>query len=206
MHNRIRLGLVACAACAFTVFAGGVAQARAADLVVPFTNWQVGGSLTLAKLRQQVQFPAGSTFNGSADLTTGQLSGNVSVPPFTSTIRVLGIPTQVSEQIKQATPVTGTVALGSGGSVSVKSTTSDNIYLRSVGVGLIQIPTTCHTSSPVQLTLDYSGPLNLTQGFAFAGATTIPPLSGCGLVGPTLSLLLSGPGNQYALTLKPPAS
>lgn len=206
MHKRIRLGLVACAVCALTVFAGGVAQARAADFVLPFTNWQVGGTLTLAKLHQNVQFPAGSTFNGSADLTTGQLSGNVLVPPFTSTIRVLGIPTRVSEQIKQATPVTGTVALGSGGSVSIKSTTSDNIYLRSVGVGLIQIPTTCHTSSPVQLTLDYSGPLNLTQGFTFTGATTIPPLTGCGLIGPTLSLLLSGPGNQYALTLKPPAS
>ena len=186
-------------------FAASVTSAQAADFVVPFTNWQVGGTLNLAKLHQNIQFPAGSTFNGSADVTTGQLSGNVFIPPFTSTIRVLGIPTQVSEQIVQATPVTGSVALGAGGSVTIKSSTSDNIYLRSVGLSILQIPTTCHTSSPVGLNLDYTGPLNLTTGFQFSGATTIPDLTGCGLLGPVLSSLLSGPGNQYTITLKPPA-
>jgi hypothetical protein len=203
MQSRVRLAV---AACAVSLAALVASSAQAADFVVPFTNWQVGGTLTLAKLRQNVQFPAGSTFNGTADLTTGQLSGNVFVPPFTSTIRVLGIPTQVREQVVQANPVTGTVALGSGGTVSINSTTADNIYLRSVGVGLIQIPTTCHTSSPVRFTLNYNGPLTLTTGFSFSGVTTIPSLTGCGLLGPTLSALLSGPGNAYTLTIKPPAS
>jgi hypothetical protein len=209
MQSRVRLAVAACAAgaaCAVSLGALFASSAQAADFVVPFTNWQVGGTLTLAKLRQNVQFPGGSTFNGTADLTTGQLSGNVAVPPFTSTIRVLGIPTQVSEQIKQADPVTGTVTPGSGGTVSISSTTADNIYLRSVGVGLIQIPTSCHTSSPVRFALNYNGPLNLASGFSFSGSTTIPSLTGCGLLGPTLSALLSGPGNGYTLTLKPPAS
>src|ERR1700733_14565690 len=110
MQSRVRLAVAACAVSVAALFAS---SAQAADFVVPFTNWQVGGTLTLAKLRQNVQFPAGSTFNGTADLTTGQLSGNVFIPPFTSTIRVLGIPTQVREQVVQANPVTGTVALGS---------------------------------------------------------------------------------------------
>lgn len=183
----------------------GAGAASASDFVVPFTNWQVSGTLRLAKLGQTVAFPAGSTFNGSADLSTGSISGNVFVPPFTSTIRILGIPTQVSQRIVQATPVSGSVSLGSGGTVTIKSSTSDTIYLTSVGLGPFTIPTTCRTSSPVLFSLNYTGPLTLSTGFHFTGTTTIPHLTGCGLLGPVLSLLLSGPGNAYSLSIAPPA-
>ena len=40
---------------------------------------------------------------------------------------------------------------------------------------------------------------------AFDGTTTIPHLTGCGLLGPTLGTLLSGPGNAYHVTLAPPS-
>jgi hypothetical protein len=181
-------------------------QAQAADATLPFTNWQLNGSLTLAKLRQAVPFPSGSTFNGSADLTTDTLSGNVFVPPFTSAVTVFGIPTKVALDIQQASPVSGSVVLGTGGTVTIKSSASDNLSLESLGLGPIRIPAGCHTSKPLALTLDYSGPLNLTTGFSFSGTTTIPPLTGCGILGPVLSTLLSGPGNTYSFTLTPPAS
>jgi len=201
MSRRIR---IAAALCVATV-AACAGTAQAADFVVPFNNWRVGGTLTLAKLQQNVSFPAGSTFNGSADLTTGQLTGTVSIPTFTSTIRVLGIPIQVTQQIVPTGPATGTITIGSGGTATIAGSSSDTIYLRSLGIGLLSIPTTCHTAAPVVFGLNYTGPLSLSTGFTFSGTTTIPRLTGCGLISPVLSTLLSGPGNAYTLTLSPPS-
>ena len=68
---------------------------------------------------------------------------------------------------------------------------------------LLSVPTTCRTANPIQLTLNYDGPLSYP--LAFDGTTTIPSLTGCGLLGPTLGALLSGPGNAYHVTLAPPS-
>src|SRR5436305_136406 len=75
------------------------AAPASADTVVPLQNYTVGGTLGLAKLGQNVNLPAGSSFNGSADISTGQLTGHVSIPEFTATIRVLGIPTKATLQL-----------------------------------------------------------------------------------------------------------
>ena len=64
------------------------------------------------------------------------------------------------------------------------------------------MPTTCRTREPIVLSMDHEGPL--TYPVAFDGTTTIPRLRGCGLLGPTLSALMSGPDNPYHLTLAPP--
>ncbi len=199
----IRLRSILCAAVlGLCVGAAGAATASA-DVVVPLQNYTVGGTLGLAKLRQNVTLPAGSTFNGSADLTTGQLSGHVAIPTFTATIRVLGIPTQATLQFVEAQPAQGTFKINSDGTITVTSSASSTVYIRRLGLGLISIPSTCHTAAPVALTLDSTG--TLTGGFTFNGTTTIPPLTGCGVLGPTLSLLMSGPGNPYHLTLTPPS-
>lgn len=196
---RSALSAVAILLCAALVAAGPAA----ADAVLPLQNYAVGGSLGLAKLRQNVNLPPGSTFNGSADITTGQLTGHVSIPTFTATIRVLGIPTQATLQLVEAQPAQGTFKINADGTITVASSTSSTIYIRRLGLGLISVPSTCRTSAPVVLTLNGTG--TLAGGFAFDGTTTIPPLTGCGLLGPTLSLLLSGPGNPYHITLAPPA-
>ncbi len=177
------------------------APAATADVVLPFTNYQVNGTLTLKKLDQAITLPAGSTFNGSANLTTSQLTGDVFVPEFTSTIRVLGVPTQATTKLDQAQPVQGSLTL-SGANVSIRSSTSAILRIRKLRLGLLSVPTTCRTAEPVELTLNYDGPLAFP--IAFDGATTIPRLTGCGLLGPTLGSLLSGPGNPYHLTLGPP--
>jgi len=184
------------AACAISL-----PTATAADIVLPFTNYQVGGSLTVKKLDQSITLPPGSTFNGAANLTTNRLTGDVFVPEFTSTIRVLGIPTKVTTQLEQVQPVDGTVALN-GANLSVRSTTSAILRIRKLRLGLLSVPTTCRTAEPIVLTMNYDGPLAFP--LAFDGATTIPKLTGCGLLGPTLGTLLSGPGNTYHLTLAPP--
>ena len=40
---------------------------------------------------------------------------------------------------------------------------------------------------------------------ALLAALLLPALTGCGLLGPVLSLLLSGPGNPYSLSIAPRA-
>jgi hypothetical protein len=185
-----------------TAFVVSVPAASAADIVLPFTNYKVGGSLTVKKLNQSITLPAGSTFNGSANLTTQQLSGNVFIPEFTSTIKVLGVPTQVTTKLDEAQPAQGTIKLDSTG-VHIRSTTSAILRIKKLRLGLLGVPTTCRTAEPIQLTLNYDGPLAFP--LAFDGTTTIPRLTGCGLLGPTLGTLLSGPGNPYHVTLAPPS-
>jgi hypothetical protein len=180
-----------------------VPAASAADVVLPFTNYKVGGSLTVKKLNQSITLPAGSTFNGSANVTQGTLSGHVSIPEFTSTIRVLGIPTQVTTKLEEVQPVQGSVKLDPDFTTHIRSTTTAVLRIKRLRLGLLSVPTTCRTASPLVLTLNYDGPF--TFPINFNGTTTIPPLTGCGLLGPTLGLLLSGPGNPYHVTLSPPS-
>jgi hypothetical protein len=201
--SRARRAVLALAVTSVVACAVAAPTASAADVVLPFSNYKVGGTLTVKKLNQSITLPAGSTFNGSANVTQGTLSGHVAIPTFTSTIRVLGIPTQVTTQLVEAQPVQGTVKLDPDFTTHIRSTTSATLYIRKLRLGLLSVPTTCRTVSPVNLTLNYDGPFSFPINFN--GTTTIPPLVGCGLLGPTLGTLLSGPGNAYHLTLSPPS-
>jgi hypothetical protein len=200
--SRVRRAVLGTAVALLAACVVSVPAASAADVVLPFTNYQVGGSLTVKKLNQSITLPAGSTFNGSANLTTSELSGHVFIPEFTSTIRVLGIPTQVTTKLDEAQAAQGTIKVDSTG-VHIRSTTSAILRIKKLRLGLLGVPTTCRTADPIQLTLNYDGPLAFP--LAFDGTTTIPPLTGCGLLGPTLGTLLSGPGNAYHVTLAPPS-
>jgi hypothetical protein len=201
--SRVRRAVLAAVAALLAAGALSVPSASAQDIVLPFNDYRVGGTLTVKKLNQAITLPPGSTFNGQANLTTNQLSGDVFVPEFTSTIRVLGVPTQVTTKLEQVQPVQGTIALN-GANVTINSTTTALLRIKKLRLGLLSVPTTCRTSEPIKLTLNYSGPLAFP--LAFDGVTTIPSLTGCGLLGPTLGLLMSGPGNAYHVTLSPPPS
>ena len=200
--TRVRRAVLGIAVALLAACVVSVPAASAADIVIPFTNYKVSGSLTVKKLDQSITLPDGSTFNGSANLTTNQLSGDVFIPEFTSTIRVLGVPTKVTTKLDQAQPVQGTIALDSTG-VHIRSTSSAILRIKKLRLGLLSVPTTCRTAEPVVLTLNYDGPL--TFPIPFNGTTTIPRLTGCGLLGPTLGTLLTGPGNAYHLELAPPS-
>lgn len=181
--------------------------ASAADLVVPFNNWTVSGSLTIAKLGQSATLPPGATFNGSADLTTGTLTGDVSIPQFTSRLTVLGLPVDATLQFVEARPVSGTVTVGSG-SATIAATASAFVKITRLSSPLLPLNLVgdrCQTSSPVVLPLNYTGPLSLTTGFTFSGTTTIPLLENCGLATPLLDALMAGPNNPFTVTIAPPA-
>jgi hypothetical protein len=201
--SRVRRGMLGIAVALLAAAVVSVPAASAADVVLPFTNYQVAGSLTVKKLHQSITLPPGSTFNGQANITTQQLTGDVFIPEFTSTVRVLGIPTQVTTKLEQVQPVQGTVTVDPDFQVHLRSTTTALLRIKKLRLGLLSVPTTCRTAEPIVLTLNYDGPL--VYPLAFDGTTTIPRLTGCGLLGPTLGTLLSGPGNPYHVTIAPPS-
>jgi hypothetical protein len=205
MHRSLRrLFVVAVVTVAASM--GAVATASAATF--SFTNWTTTGSLTIAKLRQSVKLPAGSTFNGTLDLSTGQLTGHVGIPQFSARLTVLGVPVNATLQFVEAQPVSGTVKLGATSTVS--ATASATIKITRLSSPLLPILNLagpfCRTSSPVVLPLNASAPaLQLFSGVTFSGTTTIPPLQGCGLATPLLTLLMAGPNNPFSVSIAPPA-
>src|SRR6188472_1411735 len=135
--------------------AGAVSvPAASADTILPFTNYQVGGSLTLAKLHQSISLPPGSTFNGSANLTTQQITGHVSVPEFTSTLTILGIPTHVTTQLVEAQPLQGSVSLDPNFTLHLHASTSATLRIKKLRIGLLSVPTTCRTG-PIVLATNF---------------------------------------------------
>jgi hypothetical protein len=201
--SRARRAVLGTAVALLAAAVVSVPAASAADVVLPFTNYKVGGSLTVKKLNQSITLPPGSTFNGEANITQQKLTGDVFIPEFTSTVRVLGIPTQVTTKLEQVQPVQGSVTIDSSFNVHIRSTNTALLRIKKLRLGLLSVPTTCRTAEPIVLTLNYDGPL--VYPLAFDGTTTIPPLTGCGLLGPTLGTLLSGPGNPYHVTIAPPS-
>lgn len=194
----------AACACSLVAAIGLAAAASASAATIPLSNWSLSGSLTLAKLGQSVALPAGSTFNGGLDLSTDQLTGDVSIPQFTSRLYVLGLPVDATLQFAEAAPVSGQVTIGATSTIT--ATASENIHIVRLSSPLLPlnlVGNSCRTSAPVVLPLNYSGPLTLTTGFSFSGKATIPPLQGCGLATPLLSLLMSGPNNPFSITLAP---
>ena len=85
-----------------------------------------------------------------------------------------------------------------------------NMGITSVSISSIKIPTQCKTATPVSFPLSTN--LTLLEivavGSHFTGTTTLPNIK-CGglfggLLGPVLSLLMSGPNNAYEFNINPP--
>lgn len=184
------------------------APAAQADFIISFNNWKVAGNLGVKKLDQDIVLPDGSTFNGSANLTTGTLTGHTTIPDFDATFKVLGIPQRASLSIKEAAPTTGTLTGHPDGTVTTDATVSSIIRIKKLSIGLLGIPpgANCHSSSPVVLPLHSTDdlgsiPINGTQ---FSGTYTITNFTGCGLLTPVLNTLMAGPNNPFTVSLKPP--
>lgn len=214
----LKIGRIAALAATVATVAGlGVtaspALAKGGDIIAPFTNWTISGSITDHKLNQAIVLPSGSTFNGTADITTGVVSGTLAIPAFTATVKILGLPTKVGLKIVPTGPATGTIGSDATTSGDFDLAVVANQYLDVTSAGLlgINIPTSCQTVSPLSLDLNAVLSANqLSNGATFTGTTTIPsakcggPLGG--LLGPILTSLLSGPSNGFSISLAPPAT
>jgi hypothetical protein len=206
MHQSLRR-LFVIAAVMVAASLSAVTAASAATF--SFTNWTTSGSLTIAKLRQSVTLPAGSTFNGTLDFSNDQLTGHVSIPQFTARLTVLGLPVDATLQFVEAQPVTGSVTFGAPNS-TIDATASATIKITRLSSPFLPVLNLagpfCQTSSPVVLPLKATGPtFGLFTGVTFNGTTTIPLLRGCGLATPLLNLLMAGPNNAFTVSIAPPA-
>jgi hypothetical protein len=174
--------------------AAGGPSASAADTVIP-VSYTVNASTTLAKLHQTVTVPPG-TFKGSIDLSTAALTGNLTLPPASTTISVAGIGlAKATFELSPVKPVVGTVNFST---LAVTATAQFNVLVTSVqplSLPLNLVGNKCGTSQPVSVT--FSGTFSLTAKSSFAGTYTIPPLTHCGLATPALNLVIPGPGNAF---------
>jgi hypothetical protein len=181
------------------------ANAGGGDFVVSLSKWTLGGSMTLATMQNQVvTLPAASTFTSDADVTTKTLKNSaLVVPDFVASLKVLGIKTAVGLRIAQVGTPTGSVDLDTAGNLHIHGNAQVNITITSldgIGVG------SCTTETPVQLPLDFDGPVSAmgAGGLVLKGTTTFPKIKGC-LTSSIISVLMSGPGQSFTFTVTPPA-
>lgn len=172
----------------------GTTAAGAADTVIPI-NYTVNASTTLAKLHQTVVVPPG-TFKGSIDLNTATMTGNLTLPPASTTVSVAGIGLATATfELSPVKPVVGKVNFST---FAVTATAEFNVLVTSVKplfLPLNLVGNSCGTSQPVTVT--FSGTFSLTAKSTFSGTYTIPPLSHCGLATPALNVVIPGPGNVF---------
>lgn len=244
MHMSLKIRRIAGLAAALGAvgaLAVAAAPASAGNLNIAMKNWVVTGSLTPKLLNEPVNIPPGSTFNGAANIEVieignlhGTVDGNVSVPPFTAKLKLLGlVPTEVGLTFTQVGEAQGTIVSaehskctgpgsvygpGSQQCTLLKVPTKANLGITflSSSLGLpvgelgVSATTQCKTAEPV--TFNLSGYVTLleliTTGPAFAGTVTIPPIQCEGLeglaLGPVLTAVMSGPENPYKLAIGPP--
>ncbi len=164
-------------------------------------DYTVNATTTLAKLHQTVTVPPGS-FIGSINLKTFALTGNLSLPPASTTVNLAGIGLATATfELSATKPVTGTVDIKT---FAVTATASFNVLVTSVkplGLPINLVGNSCGTSKPVSVT--FSGTIKLKGSSAFSGSYTIPPLQTCGLATPALNLVIPGPGNVFSATFAP---
>lgn len=173
------------------------------NFVVTLNKWKLSASVGLKTLGQTVTMPADSTLTANADVTAKTLTGQLNIPNFTSTIKLIGLPLPVGLKVTAASDVTGSSAVDGGGILHVHATAPVNIAVTS----LFGIPFgVCQTVTPVSFPIDFDGPIaSLGNGnLTFAGTVAFPQIKGC-LISAILSALMSGNGQTYKFTVSPPA-
>ena len=183
-----------------------------------YENWVLGGSLTDRRQGQAIALPAGATFNGSGEVNVetgaGSVRGNLSISAFSDRLRLFGfLPITFGISITETAPLAGTVASSTttAGEETLTIPTKLELGVTSVGILGLSVPVQCTTAEPLALTLTDTLTREelLHTGWSFSGTTTLPRFS-CkggllgGLVGMTLTMLLSGPENPYSLTVTAP--
>jgi pimeloyl-ACP methyl ester carboxylesterase len=177
------------------------------DFTVNLDNWNLNGKATLAKLNQSLTLPAGSTFNGTANLTKKLLVGSIAVQPFTTVIDILGIKVNTAIKLVPTGNIQGNVNLDDNGQLHIVGSAPVSVRINSLTVGPINLGTNCKTQSTTHIPIRFDGPVSALGTGQLTSNTlaTFPPLADCGIYGPVLSALIAGSGNRFILTESPPA-
>jgi hypothetical protein len=164
-------------------------------------NWSVKASTHLKTLNETVRVPKGS-FNGSVNLVTGKLTGQLHLPPASSNVKLAGVSLATATfKMVPTKAITGMVDLKTF-HVSTKSVF--NIEITSLEVGSIPVNLVgdhCATAAPV--TLKLGGTASLTKPSTFSGHYAIPDFANCEALTAVINAVISGPGNSFTATFSP---
>lgn len=143
------------------------------------------------------------TLTSTADLTTGTLTGNISLPPATGSFTELGLPVKVTAAFIQVGQTTGTIDLNTG---EVVATSRIILKITDMKVAGLDVPVGpfCQTAAPASITVTSDPSFLLLTGGLVSGTYTIPPFVNCLLETPVIDLVIPGPGNTIDLTLGTP--
>lgn len=176
------------------------AQAPPSPPVV-MIDWTVDAQTRIASLDIDVDIPGGS-FVGSADLGTGIVTGELSLPEATAPVKLLGLPlATMTFKTESVGPVTGTIDLKT---LMTSLTSTFHIHLTSLtplGLPLNLVGDNCRTTTPISVTM--TGTFDLAAGTTLSGEYAIPTFENCGPLTPILNLLVPGDGNTFSATAKP---
>jgi outer membrane protein assembly factor BamB len=185
-----------------------------------YTGWKFSGSLTDKKQGQPITIPEGSTFNASGELNgetgAGSVQGNLSVPPFTTTLKLFGpLSVGLGTTLTPVGPLEATIARSTtvSGDETLSASAKLNIAISSLSIFGLTIPLNCATTEPVALNLSDTLTREelVSKGWTFSGTATLPNVRCEGgflgsLFGHVLTRLLSGPENAYSLSIKAPGT
>jgi hypothetical protein len=198
---RRRVALLAVLATTLSGFVA--ARPASAEPILPI-DWTVDAQTHLNSLDLDVEVTGGS-FVGQVDLGTGDITGDITLPPAETQLQLVGLPlAKVGFAVSPVGPATGHVDLTTL-TATLTSTFDIKVpYVRPLGLPFVNlVGNRCQTSTPITLTL--SGPVDLTAGSTFSGTFAVPKFKNCGLATLGLNLLVPGDGNTFTATARPPA-
>lgn len=182
-----------------------LAPSASADPDVPI-NQNLDVTTHLARLNQDIVTPGG-TLTGTLDLGTGDLVGDLTLPPTETWMRLAGLVplATVGTEVVPTGQITGHVDLATS---TITTTSSFDLrirYVRPLGLKAVNlVGNRCQTSRPI--TLETTGTIDLgTQAGTISGEFEIPPLQNCGASTAVLNLLVAGPGNTFTAAVSPAA-
>ena len=173
-------------------------------------NDKLSGYIQVKKLEnQKVVLPEDCTFIGEGEIP-GPFEANTKCPAFTASFKLLGLPASIGTELVQSEAVKGSIVPNNEtGKLLISGAARDNIKITSLGLLFLTIPVSCETAEPVAFPLraEVTAGELISTGASSHGEITLPAVKCKGLlggvVGPLLSLLMSGPSNAYEFAIKP---
>ena len=203
MTRTIRRGHLALLTLLSTVLVAAASFTAPAATAAPIPlHWDVNASTHIKSLNMDVVVPTGS-FDGTVDLATGDLVGNLTLPPASKSISLFGLPiASTTFAMSQAEPITGHVDLAT---MTVTVDASFNFAIKKAALSFLPwlnlVGNSCRGTSPINVSM--TGPISLTGASSFTASYTLPKLTGCGFLTPILNLIIPGPGNTFTTTFAP---
>jgi hypothetical protein len=177
---------------------GVAATPASADSTITAT-YPVTGSTFIKHLNATEPLGPGS-LTSTLDLTTGAVSGSLSLPAATVSLKEFGIiPVTATTELIQDGSATGTASL-SNNTVSVTSTSTLKITSLKIAGLPVPIGNNCE-SAAATISLSSQPGFSLLSGGNLAGTYTIPRFSHCGASTFLINLTIPGSGNTITLTL-----